>query len=340
MIVKSDHERWIVNKIINFMAVHFSREINKIGDYMADQGKFMEELEAVKNIAVSQNNSLTKEEIQKYLSDMNLSDEQFEQVYYYLSLSGINIEGYRFIPKAVDLKSDTESKKNEKEMSETNNVIQDTEPDKNKIDTCTKSLAKKRAEYNSKMYMDEIEKLDYYEDKDEKKIISEFLNGNSDARNKFIENRLTQVINIANKYSDREVVKKEVIGIDELIAEGNVGLLEAVSVIEQNRKNFVDAAGKPVFESIDGTIYMEVTNAIESLLDTMTSDSDWETAVLARTNLLNEAAKYMTEEMGRVPTKEELSEYTKISVDEIRGIMGLSKDTQRIADTTAVRFRK
>lgn len=307
---------------------------------MADQGKFMEELEAVKNIAVSQNNSLTKEEIQKYLSDMNLSDEQFEQVYYYLSLSGINIEGYRFIPKAVDLKSDTESKKNEKEMSETNNVIQDTEPDKNKIDTCTKSLAKKRAEYNSKMYMDEIEKLDYYEDKDEKKIISEFLNGNSDARNKFIENRLTQVINIANKYSDREVVKKEVIGIDELIAEGNVGLLEAVSVIEQNRKNFVDAAGKPVFESIDGTIYMEVTNAIESLLDTMTSDSDWETAVLARTNLLNEAAKYMTEEMGRVPTKEELSEYTKISVDEIRGIMGLSKDTQRIADTTAVRFRK
>ncbi len=307
---------------------------------MADQGKFMEELEAVKNIAVSQNNSLTKEEIQKYLSDMNLSDEQFEQVYYYLSLSGINIEGYRFIPKAVDLKSDTESKKNEKEMSETNNVIQDTEPDKNKIDTGTKSLAKKRAEYNSKMYMDEIEKLDYYEDKDEKKIISEFLNGNSDARNKFIENRLTQVINIANKYSDREVVKKEVIGIDELIAEGNVGLLEAVSVIEQNRKNFVDAAGKPVFESIDGTIYMEVTNAIESLLDTMTSDSDWETAVLARTNLLNEAAKYMTEEMGRVPTKEELSEYTKISVDEIRGIMGLSKDTQRIADTTAVRFRK
>ena len=57
-------------------------------------------------------------------------------------------------------------------------------------------------------------------------------------------------------------------------------------------------------------------------------------------NLLNEAAKYMTEEMGRVPTKEELSEYTKIPVDEIRGIMGLSKDTQRIADTTAVRYRK
>ena len=188
--------------------------------------------------------------------------------------------------------------------------------------------------------MDEIKKLDYYEDNDEKKLVSEFLNGDNEARNKFIENRLTQVINIANKYSDREAVKKEIIGVDELIAEGNVGLLEAISVIEENKKNYVDAAGKPVFESIDGTIYMEVTNSIESLLDSMTSDKDWESAVLARTNLLNEAAKYMTEEMGRVPTKEELSEYTKIPVDEIRGIMGLSKDTQRIADTTAVRYRK
>lgn len=306
---------------------------------MSDQGKFIEALDAVKNIAVSQNNSLTKEEVKKYLSDMNLSEEQFEQVYYYLSLSGINIEGYRFIPKAVDLKSDTENQKDEEETSVQADE-KSKEQDKKEEGAGEKTLSKKRAEYNSRIYMDEIKKLDYYEDNDEKKLVSEFLNGDKEARNKLIENRLTQVINIANEYSDREAVKKEIIGIDELIAEGNVGLLEAISVIEENKKNYVDTAGKPVFESIDGTIYMEVTNSIESLLDTMTSDKDWESAVLARTNLLNEAAKYMTEEMGRVPTKEELSEYTKIPVDEIRGIMGLSKDTQRIADTTAVRFRK
>lgn len=306
---------------------------------MSDQGKFIEVLEAVKNIAGSQNNSLTKEEIKKYLSDMNLSEEQFEQVYYYLSLSGIKIDGYRFIPKAVDLKDNTENKQDDNEVSKAHEENKETDKNENN-DNDTKSLSKKRAEYNSKIYLDEIEKLDYYEDKDEKKIISDFMNGDKAARNTFIENRLTQVINIAKKYSAREAVKKEIIGIDELIAEGNVGLLEAVSVIEENKKNFTDETGNPIFESIDGTIYMEVTNAIESLLDTMTSDKDWESAVLARTNLLNEAAKYMTEEMGRVPTKEELSEYTKIPVDEIRGIMGLSKDTQRIADTTAVRFRK
>ena len=299
---------------------------------MSDQGKFIEALDAVKNIAVSQNNSLTKEEIKKYLSDMNLSEEQFEQVYYYLSLSGINIEGYRFIPKAVDLRSENKNQKDEEETSVKPDE-KSKEQDKKENGTDEKALSKKRAEYNSRIYMDEIKKLDYYEDNDEKKLVSEFLNGDKEARNKFIENRLTQVINIANKYSDREAVKKEIIGVDELIAEGNVGLLEAISVIEENKKNFVDN-NVPNFDSIDGAIYMEVTNAIESLLDTVTSDKDWESAVLARTNLLNEAAKYMTEEMGRVPTKEELSEYTKIPVDEIRGIMGLSKDTQRIADTT------
>ena len=305
---------------------------------MSDQGKFIEALDAVKNIAVSQNNSLTKEEIKKYLSDMNLSEEQFEQVYYYLSLSGINIEGYRFIPKAVDLRSENKNQKDEEETSVKPDE-KSKEQDKKENGTDEKALSKKRAEYNSRIYMDEIKKLDYYEDNDEKKLVSEFLNGDKEARNKFIENRLTQVINIANKYSDREAVKKEIIGVDELIAEGNVGLLEAISVIEENKKNFVDN-NVPNFDSIDGAIYMEVTNSIESLLDSMTSDKDWESAVLARTNLLNEAAKYMTEEMGRVPTKEELSEYTKIPVDEIRGIMGLSKDTQRIADTTAVRYRK
>ena len=64
----------------------------------------------------------------------------------------------------------------------------------------------------------------------------------------------------------------------------------------------------------------------------MSNDKDWEDAVLAKTNLLHEAAKYMTEELGRVPTVQELSDYTKISKEEISNIMGLSEDAKRVAD--------
>ena len=294
---------------------------------MSEQGKFLEELEAVKSIAASQDNKLTKDEVKKYLSDLELSDDKMEQVYYYLSLAGIEVEGYRFVPKAVDLQNEDKELLDEKTESEKHN-------DKKENNTSPKELSKKRAEYNNKLYMDELGKLDYYDDAEERNLIQKFMDGDKNAKNRFVENRLAQVVKIARNYADRENVKKGITGMDELIAEGNVGLLEAISVIEENKKNFVDNNNVPNFDSIDGAIYMEVTNAIESLLDTVTSDKDWESAVLARTNLLNEAAKYMTEEMGRVPTKEELSEYTKIPVDEIRGIMGLSKDTQRIADTT------
>lgn len=237
------------------------------------------------------------------------------------------------MPKAVDLQSNESDKNEDKELLD-EKTESEKHKDKKENNTSPKELSKKRAEYNNKLYMDEIGKLDYYDDAEERNLIQKFMDGDKNARNRFVENRLAQVVKIARNYADRENVKKGITGMDELIAEGNVGLLEAISVIEENKKNFVDNNNVPNFDSIDGAIYMEVTNAIESLLDTVTSDKDWESAVLARTNLLNEAAKYMTEEMGRVPTKEELSEYTKIPVDEIRGIMGLSKDTQRIADTT------
>jgi DNA-directed RNA polymerase specialized sigma subunit len=76
---------------------------------------------------------------------------------------------------------------------------------------------------------------------------------------------------------------------------------------------------------------MEVSHAMEAYIDEMTESKDWENTVLAKTNLLHEAAKYMAEEMGRVPTIEELSEYTKITRDEIKDIMGLSEDAKRVA---------
>ena len=49
---------------------------------MSEQGKFLEELEAVKSIAASQDNKLAKDEVKKYLSDLELSDDIMEQVYY------------------------------------------------------------------------------------------------------------------------------------------------------------------------------------------------------------------------------------------------------------------
>ncbi len=119
--------------------------------------------------------------------------------------------------------------------------------------------------------------------------------------------------------------------MDEIIAEGNVGLMTAMQIIGQNRQEYILKNGSLDYEKFFGTLNLEITHAMEIYIDEMTESKDWESAMLAKTNLLHEAAKYMAEEMGRMPTVEELSEYTKISRDEIKDIMGLSEDAKRVA---------
>jgi len=53
--------------------------------------------------------------------------------------------------------------------------------------------------------------------------------------------------------------------------------------------------------------------------------------LLAKTNLLREAAKYLAEENGHVASIWELAEYTKLPLSEIHDIMGLSEDTKNIS---------
>ena len=137
---------------------------------------------------------------------------------------------------------------------------------------------------------------------------------------------------LASRYKKREVVVNDTITIDDIISEGNVGLLIGLSVVQDNRNIYIKPDGTPDYQAFEGTLETEIVNAIESMIDDMSNDKDWEDAVLAKTNLLHEAAKYMTEELGRVPSVQELSDYTKISKEEISNIMGLSEDAKRVAD--------
>ncbi len=59
-----------------------------------DQNKLLECIEEIKAIAQSQQNRMTKEEVHRYLSDMELKEEQFDAVYQYLVTNGITITGF------------------------------------------------------------------------------------------------------------------------------------------------------------------------------------------------------------------------------------------------------
>jgi len=281
---------------------------------MEEQSKFLEMLEEIKAIAGSQQNYLTKGEIKKYLGDESFPEEKMQAVCHYLGENHITVEGYKFVPvqqTAGGPKASGESMpKGQKETSVRRNTHD--------------SVKGKRREANMRQYRMEIARFSGRLEESEDMILS-FLNGDDSVRGSIIENYLHKVVEMAGKYRKRDAA------MDEIIAEGNVGLMTAMQIIGQNRDEYILHSGGLDYEKFFGTLDMEIRLAMELYIDEMTASKDWESAVLAKTNLLHEATKYMAEEMGRIPTVEELSEYTKISREEIKDIMGLSEDAKRVA---------
>ncbi len=265
---------------------------------MEEQERFLEILGEIKNIAALQNNTLSKEEINRYLSGMDFDSGKIEAVYKYLGAGGIKITGYEEASAIADA-----------------------------------SRPEDRALFNRKIYKQEVGKLGATDSKETNSIIKGFLMGDDTLRDRLVESKLAHVIKLASGYSRRGAVTDKTVSIDEIISEGNVGLLTGISVISGNRQQYIKEDGEPDYEAVHGIINMEIVNAMESFIDMETSGKDWENAMLAKANLLHEAAKYLTEENGNIPSKEELSEYTKIPVEEIKRIMGLSEDTKRVASS-------
>jgi len=284
---------------------------------MEEQSRFLEMLQGIKEIAGAQQNVLTKEEIKKYLGEEGLSEEQMDAVYHYLGENHIKVEGYTYIPAGAEEKKAVMGNVGEKKGF---GMAKAAEKEKK-----TGSAAKEsRREANMRLYRQEIARVaDNLEEAEE--MILSFLHGDLSVKGIIIEKYLKRVTEIADGY------KKRNMPMDEVIAEGNVGLMVAMQIIEQNRMEYILPDGRLDANKFFGTLNLEISHAMETYIDEMAISKDWENAMLAKTNLLHEATKYMVGEIGRIPTIEELSEYTKISREEIKDIMELSEDAKRVA---------
>lgn len=112
-----------------------------------------------------------------------------------------------------------------------------------------------------------------------------------------------------------------------------MGLILAMNQIENSAKDYWKDLNVVDRDKFLGTLEREVKQSMEQYIDETVSAKDWENAMLAKTNLLHEAVKYLSEENGTVPTARELAEYTKLSPAEINDIMDLSKDMKKKSDT-------
>lgn len=253
---------------------------------MLDQVKFMETLRAVAEVARVSTTPLSKEEINGYFEGMELTEEQQELVFQYL-LNPQTEEDQE--PEQPEQPADGEGEEAEQKAEQPEESIY------------------------LKMYLEELQDIPGLTLPEEREAYVKLIDGDASVTQKISDHWLTKVVDFAKGYKEHHV------NIEDLIQEGNIGLLMGIQTLLGTHK------------MIDVEEYLKeaIQKAMEDFIDEISTEDDWESTVVAKTTLIHEAKKAMEEQLGRVPEVHELSDFTKIPVEEIQDILSLSKEEEK-----------
>lgn len=246
---------------------------------MIEQGKFLEMLKEIMEVARVQNSRISKDELSRLLGEVLLSEEQFESVYAYLAENKIEVEGFIYVP-----------------------------PKKEAVIPEEEKVTKEDSIY-LKMYKEELQEIEYLTKEEKEELLRELAAGEETNKQRLINGFLHDVLTIVQKHKNKGVT------VEDLIQEGNIGLIMAVNGLAELEEGVEEEYVLKAIE--DGVI---------AAIDEIKNEETEEDTIVAKANLIREAAKYLEEDFGRVPSVQELQEYTRIPQDEIRDILDLSKE--------------
>ena len=157
------------------------------------------------------------------------------------------------------------------------------------------------------MYLEEIEGIENYSDEEELKLYEALLKGDGNAITKLLDCWLSRVLEIAKGYMTPKL------NIEDLVQEGNMALFIELQKL----------CGAGECENVAGMLKNAIESGVMNYASEMTGLKEAEEAMLAKISLVHEAKKLLAEENGKEPTMEQLSEYTKMSVDELSDLFEL-----------------
>lgn len=264
---------------------------------MIDKTTFMETLRSVQDIAKTSENPLSREEIQSYFEGMELSLEQQEMIYQYL------------------LQPDREPAEERKEESQ----------GKRKVDKTAGSKNKKHS-LPFQMYLREINGIPALSEEERQLLYQRLFAGEKEVISGISHQWLRKIAETAESYAGGKAL------LEDLVQEGSMGLLLGLEqLVKEQEESAGEIKQKEIMsagvETVEKRLELFVKEAMESFCQEMESADYNENTILAKVNLIHEAQKMMAEENGTIPTMQELSQYTRIPVEEIRDILSLaSKD--------------
>ncbi len=315
---------------------------------MDERTLFSELLQDMLEQAQINGNRISQAEIQEYFEDLKLSEEQMNHIYAYLVAHRITVQG--FVPgadtKQVSRQYQTfgmlEEAREEKERAEkahrrepeTKTGMQVTSADKNTELTSEKTTKTESDSAFLKMYLRELRVVEKLTKGQERELAEQLLHlagavaANEETgfvvdtvadellaelKERFVHHKLRGVVKQARTYASGGEL------LDELVQEGNIGLLTALQRLEQYQE--ADAFLAFVEE--------QIVRAMEAYLDEAYAKDGEAQAMVAKVHFVSEAAKKLKEENGQEPTLAELAACTNLTEEELLAIVNLSPENLR-----------
>lgn len=263
-------------------------------EFMLDKIAFMETLHSVQEVARTSLTPLSKEEIQTYFKDMELTKEQEEMVYQYL------------------LHPQEENVSESEDESESENEAEADYETGNGLKAEENSVAERAVSARFQMYLDEIGDIPVLTDQQETALYERLANGEETAIAELSTGWLKKVVEIAAAYETDRVL------LDDMVQEGNMGLLMGLQSL----------LGKKT-PNPKQTLEQFVREAIEGYVDEESGEGEQENSILAKVSLVHEAKETLAKELGSEPSIRQLAEYTRISEEEISDIVSLAKEVKK-----------
>ncbi len=277
---------------------------------MVDKITFMETLHSVQEIIQTNAEPITKEVIQEYFKEMDLSKEQQEMIYQYLLKS--QEEPVVDILELGGEEDDEISTSSGKFSYDSSSISQ-----KISQDNYT-TVSQFEHSKHFQRYLREIKEIPILSEEQKFVLYKRLLLGEREVMEEISRQWLGKIIEIAKTYVSDKLL------LEDLVQEGNIGLLLG---IEQILGNSNSSNIKLDISDLESKLEIYIKESIEDYQKEIEGMDSGEYTILAKVNLIYAAQKALAEQSGTIPTLQELSKYTKIPIGEVEDILALPKET-------------
>lgn len=241
-------------------------------------------------------NVLSITEVGDYLSKLNISKEEIDEIYDRVEKNGISLVDSRE-PNSEEL-VDEEGDDDGVVLTKTGEI--DVEA------TVPKTLP---TDDPVRMYLKEIGKVSLLTADEERELAIRMEQGDEEAKKKLCESNLRLVVSIAKRYLNRGL------SFLDLIQEGNLGLIKAVDKFDYTK-------GYKFSTYATWWIRQAITRSIADQARTIRIPVH----MVETINKLIRISRQLLQEYGREPTSEEIAKEMGITVEKVREIKKISQD--------------